>query len=37
MDPGSGRLGLAVGAGIVVLGGSYVLFNRLRPRLPESI
>lgn len=30
-------LGLAVGAGAIVLAGSYVLFNRLRPRLPESI
>lgn len=30
-------LGLSVGAGIVVLGSSYAVFNRLRPRLPESI
>lgn len=35
--PDPTMLGLSVTAGIVVLGGSYLVFNRLRPRLPESI
>jgi len=35
--PDPGTFSLAVGAAAVVLTGAYLLFNRLRPRLPEAI